>query len=1254
MISDPAEYVLQSVFDIRGDFDFERLETCWKSLALETPLLRTVFVSTVHGLFQAVTNEDLSEWIMLPATWLSDEIDTLTKEYLDNDRQRGFTLMSKSYHRFAAARISDGRIRVFWTHHHSLMDGWSLQLVMDKLLSICYGEEYNATFVPFKDHIEWLAQQDEEPSRLFWESALANSDQSQQLALPKPHLDGQTSQTKYKALALTVPLPGMTSVCRKLGVTPSSVFRAAWSIVLQQYTRSEYVTFGSVVSGRDTGLDGVDKIIGMLINTVPIQVHVSTGGLTDDLIVDVHRLSTDIVQYSHCSLVDVKRWAKVAPEGQLFDTILVYENYPPSEMDKSKLRPFTLDFEDHDEFVDVNLGVAIWANGEDYSIRLTYNTGVLDTTIAEYLGQRFLYIMSEIVASKTVTVATLDKPMEDEQTLLNSCCYGPQEPLPNKLLHHTFEKRANVSPNVRAVEFDQSYLTYGELNAHANIVALKLSSIGVQVGSRVAVIMDRCLEFPVALLAVLKVGAAMVPMDASFPAARLVYMIQDAGVAAVVTKDDVEANNFNVPIVRVHPIDLPVESIQFQPFNQHIASTQNEAFIVYTSGSTGKPKGVPVLHASAVNVALHSAAQIGVIENARVLQFMAIGFDGFQADMWKCLSHGATLVLRGANSIDAIHTVDAVAFTPTALALLGHPSQYPNLKFVSVAGESCPATLKGLWSSYVTFMNLYGPSECAIMTHFTQLFSTSAVSIGKPIANVKCFVVDEKFRQVPVGVVGELYLGGMCLSPGYINLDEQTHERFVNDPFDEANGKLFRTADLCRLLPSGNFEILGRNDTQVKLKGYRIELDEVADAIMQHPSVTSAAALVKDKSHLVGYFSPVNVNVEELQQIVSDHLPVYMVPAVWVALETMPQNSNGKIDKKALAELDVVVEVSALETETEKQMAAIWADVLNVDVNEIGRDTSFFAMGGDSISVIKVIAACKNAGLSISAAAFLHGPVLSRVASAVAAPIQTSWPSSSLDAETSRVLTLEWKDMLDLHDYSVYPVTPLQGGMLYETLNNRSAYVNQISMQLNDDFDAQKLCDAFKILVESHDILRTTFVTTSSGIFQVVRKSIDGLIVPTTTALSINDFLELDLARGFEIGEKYFVRLTIVEVSNERFAVMTIHHALYDGWTISMLFNDLFDIVQGNSIAERPSFTTVVDFIEGQNKDDTEAYWRSYLAGVVSSPLVSAGSKMTGSTDDADTSLSIFSTTPLSTITSTARQVGVTVAELCKLAWAAT
>ncbi|KAF0705728.1 hypothetical protein As57867_006949, partial [Aphanomyces stellatus] len=341
MISDPAEYVLQSVFDIRGDFDFERLETCWKSLALETPLLRTVFVSTVHGLFQAVTNEDLSEWIMLPATWLSDEIDTLTKEYLDNDRQRGFTLMSKSYHRFAAARISDGRIRVFWTHHHSLMDGWSLQLVMDKLLSICYGEEYNATFVPFKDHIEWLAQQDEEPSRLFWESALANSDQSQQLALPKPHLDGQTSQTKYKALALTVPLPGMTSVCRKLGVTPSSVFRAAWSIVLQQYTRSEYVTFGSVVSGRDTGLDGVDKIIGMLINTVPIQVHVSTGGLTDDLIVDVHRLSTDIVQYSHCSLVDVKRWAKVAPEGQLFDTILVYENYPPSEMDKSKLRPFT-------------------------------------------------------------------------------------------------------------------------------------------------------------------------------------------------------------------------------------------------------------------------------------------------------------------------------------------------------------------------------------------------------------------------------------------------------------------------------------------------------------------------------------------------------------------------------------------------------------------------------------------------------------------------------------------------------------------------------------------------------------------------------------------------------------------------------------------------------------------------------------------------------------------------------------------------
>ncbi|KAF0711903.1 hypothetical protein As57867_004980, partial [Aphanomyces stellatus] len=979
MISDPAEYVLQSVFDIRGDFDFERLETCWKSLALETPLLRTVFVSTVHGLFQAVTNEDLSEWIMLPATWLSDEIDTLTKEYLDNDRQRGFTLMSKSYHRFAAARISDGRIRVFWTHHHSLMDGWSLQLVMDKLLSICYGEEYNATFVPFKDHIEWLAQQDEEPSRLFWESALANSDQSQQLALPKPHLDGQTSQTKYKALALTVPLPGMTSVCRKLGVTPSSVFRAAWSIVLQQYTRSEYVTFGSVVSGRDTGLDGVDKIIGMLINTVPIQVHVSTGGLTDDLIVDVHRLSTDIVQYSHCSLVDVKRWAKVAPEGQLFDTILVYENYPPSEMDKSKLRPFTLEVQSDKEFVDCPLCVVIESKDDAFTFGFKYIARDIDENIVDFIGERFVNVAKELTKPSAITISFLDTPMDVENSLLLNSSSGPVLPVPYALLHHACENQAKLNPNLRALEYEEEFLSYGDLNSHADNLACQLSAVGARIGTRVAIIMSRCLEFPVSLLATLKVGGVIMAMDASFPAQRLSFMLLDSNASVVISTEKHRAKicdmNLGIPVIFVSNEQLQSSNQVFQPSAENKATVNDEAFVVYTSGSTGKPKGVPVLHGGAVNIITHSAMEADIKEGVRVMQFMAIGFDACQWETWKTLSNGAILVIRS-DDLTSLSKVNVLMCTPTGLSLFGHPSDYPNLKCVCVAGESVPHHLKELWAPYVCFMNVYGPTECSISTHFVKLDMGDAITVGSPVPNVTSYVLDKFHQQVPVGVVGEMYLGGVCVSSGYINLPEQNIERFVPNPFSANTSRMFRTGDLCRLLPSGQFEILGRLDSQVKLKGYRIELEEVAEAMTQHPGITTAAVIVKDNCYLVGYFTPANVNVHELERSVADHLPTYMVPSVWVGLEAMPLNTNGKIDKIVLQELDVAHEVQVLQSEAEHKMAEVWSEVLNVALSVIGRRTSFLALGGDSITAIRLVAKAKQMGFSLTSAAVMKHTTL--------------------------------------------------------------------------------------------------------------------------------------------------------------------------------------------------------------------------------------------------------------------------------------
>ncbi|KAH9147561.1 hypothetical protein AeRB84_008864, partial [Aphanomyces euteiches] len=357
----------------------------------------------------------------------------------------------------------------------------------------------------------------------------------------------------------------------------------------------------------------------------------------------------------------------------------------------------------------------------------------------------------------------------------------------------------------------------------------------------------------------------MMPLDATFPSNRLSFMLEDASASVVVSTEDyraqIEALELEIPVVYIRSADLAASPTQLDVVNT--ATRNDEAYVVYTSGSTGRPKGVAVLHMGAVNTILNSIKE-KFVEGLRCAQMMAISFDGCQLEVWGSLTHGATLVLRGSDLLNTLGNVDSIICTPTALSLLGNPTQYSRIKYVTVAGEALPTPIKSLWESKANLMNIYGPTECAIHTHECLLGVSDSVSVGQVLPNVNCYVLDNNKRQVPVGVVGEIYLGGICVSPEYMNLPEQTAERFLDDPFlPGGGGRMFRTGDFGRLLPNGRFEVHGRKDSQVKLKGYRIELEEVGEAMMRHPNVTAAAAVVKDKTHLVGYFTPPSVDVEE-------------------------------------------------------------------------------------------------------------------------------------------------------------------------------------------------------------------------------------------------------------------------------------------------------------------------------------------------------------------------------------------------------
>ncbi|KAH9119196.1 hypothetical protein LEN26_011761 [Aphanomyces euteiches] len=375
--------------------------------------------------------------------------------------------------------------------------------------------------------------------------------------------------------------------------------------------------------------------------------------------------------------------------------------------------------------------------------------------------------------------------------MLRESCFGPQVPLAHELLHQAFEGRAVTKPDLIAVEYEDERITYGDLNEQANTLAHHLVSLGVGVGSRVAVVMERCLEFPIGLLAVLKAGGSMMPLDATFPSHRLSFMLGDAHATVVVSTEDyraqIEALDLAIPVVYIRSTDLAASPNPLDVVNT--ATRHDEAYVVYTSGSTGRPKGVPVLHVGAVNTFLNANSEL-FAEGMRCAQMMAISFDGCQFEVWSALTHGATLILHGSDQLETWANVNSIVCTPTALSLLGDPHLYPSLKYVAVAGEALSYPLKNLWASHVHLINKYGPSECAIETHECLLGTNdyTCISIGPVIPNVNCYVLDDNMRQVPVGVVGEIYLGGICVSPEYINLPEQTAERFLDDPFVPGGG----------------------------------------------------------------------------------------------------------------------------------------------------------------------------------------------------------------------------------------------------------------------------------------------------------------------------------------------------------------------------------------------------------------------------------------------------------------------------------
>ncbi|MGW2014883.1 amino acid adenylation domain-containing protein [Streptomyces sp. NPDC001927] len=985
-------YVVQELLDLGGTVDPARLKAALQLLLDRHPLLRAAFRQLPGG--QVV--QRLADHAELP--WSeADTARTELAEVLRQDRAEGFDLARPPLMR--ATLIRDGqRHRLLLTLHHVIADGWSVSVLLRELTAAYRGETLPEPPAP-QPYLAWLAGRDLDAAREAWRHALAGLDGPTRLpalatgdqagapvALPE-HVDVRLPES------LTADL---TARARSHGLTLSTVVNGTWALLLGGLTGSQDVVFGTTVSGRTTEVEGLDAAVGLFINTVPARVTLRADESLAELLLRVQDEHAGLLDHQHLGLAEIQRIAGGAGGGELFDTLVVFENYPTGDLatdaDPEALRLIGAEVFDA---VHYPLALIVEQGGDGLALRFKYDAARLDQLAVAVIAHRFEALLRTLVADADRPVARVGLLSERETERL-AALNATTRPLPDAdaTLASLFAAQAARTPAAPAVVFEGTTLSYAELDRRAEALARRLRARGAGPERFVAVAVPRSAELMVALLAVHKAGAAYLPVDLDYPADRVAFMLADSGARTVLTTAEASGRLPGAAADLEHVlVDGPAEEV---PDTDVVhARPDHPAYLIYTSGSTGRPKGVAVTHRAIVNRLAWMQDAYGLDADDRVLQKTPSSFDVSVWEFFWALIEGATVVLARpdghrdpaylaelirAERITTLHFVPSMlaAYVQVMEAAPGAPEWAASLRRVFCSGEALTGPDARRWSELtarrgtgsVPLHNLYGPTEAAVdVTYFPYEGGTElAVPIGRPVWNTRLYVLDSFLRPVPDGVPGELYLAGVQLARGYHDRHGLTAERFVADPFGEPGARMYRTGDLVGRRADGAVEYLGRTDRQVKVRGNRIELGEIEAALAALPGVARAAVIVRDGA-LLGYAVPAPgaaPDAEALQRALAEALPAAMVPTAVITLAELPLSPSGKLDQNALPSPSVAPRAGgrAPRDERERALCEIFTDVLGLP--GIGADDDFFMLGGDSLSSISVATRARERGLTIS------------------------------------------------------------------------------------------------------------------------------------------------------------------------------------------------------------------------------------------------------------------------------------------------
>ncbi|SMF97467.1 non-ribosomal peptide synthase domain TIGR01720/amino acid adenylation domain-containing protein [Methylomagnum ishizawai] len=1205
-------YVTQFDVAVAG-LDPQRFQAAWEAAMRRHPILRTGFHWREDAPLQIVRRA-----LALPLETLDwrggDTEQTRLDALCRAESERGFVLAQPPLFRLTLVRLDATRHHLIWTCHHLLLDGWSSARLLAEVLGHYRGQPVAAPVADYREYIAWLQRRDTEADRRYWRECLEPLRQPTRLAEGLPvHPLG----TGHGWLPLRFE-PAATRRLQQLAqtrqLTLNTLVQGAWALLLRRYTGQAVVAFGATLSGRPADLPGAEDMVGLFINTLPVVQRPAPGRLAGEWLDALQRDNLELREHSATPLYDVQRWWRELAEddtvqatGPLFDSLLVFENYPVDRALREGGGNLHFGPGRHAESTTYPLTLAI-QSGETLDIVFDYAREQFDAATVAGLRAHFERLLWHLAEQPERRLGQLAMLGEDE-TARFAAWNTWARTWPVVPLHELIRRQAETRPDALAVVSGDTRLTYGELERRANRLAHRL--IGRSAGPErvVGLALPRSAEMIVAMLATLKSGAAFLPLDPDAPCERRARLLDDAGVGVLVVGEGPEGDAGPGDRTTLR-IDEDCSGAPDTP-PPVVIHPGHLAYLIHTSGSTGTPKAVAVPHGALSRHLQAAGALYGLEPPDRALHFAAFSFDA-AVEQWAApLAHGAGLVLGqpGWTGEDTAAVVEregvTVIYPPTphllhlADALAGR-SGATGLRICTVGGEavardSLDRIRRGLRPAWV--VNGYGPTETVITPLAWKAgpdtpCASAYAPIGQALGERTLHVLDADWEPVPLGVAGELYIGGPCLARGYFDRPGPTAERFIPDPWGEPGSRLYRTGDRVRQLADGTVEYLGRTDQQIKLRGYRIEPGEIEAALLNLPGVREAVVVLREDRggrYLAGYVgADGRITANALRTALAARLPEYMVPAALRVLDALPRTAHGKVDRQRLPlpEPAAPRPTTAPRTDIERRLLAIWRDLLGRD--DIGVTDNFFELGGDSILSIQAASRARRAGLAFTPKDLFGQQTIERLARVV----RTAAPSVIAQGPASGTV----------------PLIPIQAEFFARDIPNRQHWNQAVLLIPRAPLDPASLETALRRLLEQHDALRLRYRHGAEGWRQSYADKAEpewlwhraATDTAGIEAIAAEAQRSLDLERG-PLLRAVHIRLT---EGGERL-LLVVHHLVVDGVSWRILLEDLQAIhaQPGQPLPPKTSAFQdwarhLAEYAQGNALRSECAYWETQLAGM--------------------------------------------------------